>query len=167
MACSPRAHGRLDGRAQGGGEPALASRCVGPHVHDLDLREARAADTVREVEPVVAAGLDVGQRLERGRGGCEHDGGAGQLRADHGHVAGVVDDPVLLLEGGVVLLVDDDEAQFREGQEEGRARAHHDPDLALRHRPPGDAPLSLGEGPNATSPAGRRSGPGTAPATGR
>ena len=51
-------------------------------------------------------------------------------RAHHGHVAGVIGDAILLLVGAVVLLIDDDEAELRKGQEQRRARADNDLRLA-------------------------------------
>ena len=50
--------------------------------------------------------------------------------AHHRHVAGVVMDAVLLLVGGLVLLIDDDQAEIAVGQEQGRAGARHHLDVA-------------------------------------
>ena len=81
---------------------------------------------VGRVMPAVAAGLDVGQRLQAGRGGDQHRRRRAEARAHHGHVAGVVDDALLLLERGLVLLVDDDQAEVGERQEQRGAGADHD-----------------------------------------
>ncbi len=51
----------------------------------------------------------------------------GEAGPHHGHVAGVVVDAVRLLEGAVMLLVEDDQAEFVERQEQRRARADHRP----------------------------------------
>ena len=58
------------------------------------------------------------------------------MAAHHRHVAGIVEDAVLLLVGRVVLLVDDDQSELVERQEQRRARAGDHPDAALRHLPP-------------------------------
>ena len=79
----------------------------------------------------VAAGIGVDPRLDRRRRRGEDDGEAGEMAAHHRHVAGIVEDAVLLLVGEVVLLIDDDEAEIGEGQEQRRARADHDPDRAV------------------------------------
>ena len=56
------------------------------------------------------------------------------MRAHHRHVAGVIMRAVLLLVGLVVLLIDDDQAEFGVGQEQRRARADHHRRLAGRDR---------------------------------
>ena len=52
------------------------------------------------------------------------------LPAHHRHVAGVVMHPVLLLVGGLVLLIDHDQAEIGVRQEQGRAGARHHLHLA-------------------------------------
>ena len=68
-----------------------------------------------------------------------------ELGAHHRDVAGVILDAVLLLEAGLVRLVDDDQAEVRIGQEQGRAGADHDLRLAAGDRPPGAAALRRAE----------------------
>ena len=63
-------------------------------------------------------------------------------RPHHRHVSGVIGDAVLLLVGGLVLLIDHDRPQAREGQEKRRARARHHPDLALRDAAPDPRPAT-------------------------
>src|SRR5205085_379899 len=76
------------------------------HVDQADRRQAAAVDPLRQLE---ARQLEPGLR-PRGRGpGDEH--GAGTLGAAAGDGAGVVSRVALLLVGGVVLLVDDDQAE--------------------------------------------------------
>ncbi len=58
------------------------------------------------------------------------------MAAQHRHVAGLVDDAVLLLEGALMLLVDHDQAEIGIGQEQSRAGADHHAGLAEGHRPP-------------------------------
>ena len=82
----------------------------------------------------VAAGLDVGHRLQARRGRDQHRRRRAEPRAHHRHVAGVVDDAFLLLERGLVLLVDHDQAEIGERQEQRRARADHH--RRRRRRPP-------------------------------
>ena len=72
-------------------------------------------------------------------------GTCSNLRAHHRDVAGMILDALLLLEARLVRLVDDDQAELRIGQEQGRAGADHDPGLAGRDRPPGAAALRLPE----------------------
>ena len=68
-----------------------------------------------------------------------------RLRAHHGHVAALVVHAVLLLEAGVVLLVDDDQAEVLERQEQRRAGADHDARLPGGGRAPGAAALGRGQ----------------------
>ena len=87
-----------------------------------------------ERHPRVSPGLDIGQRLEARRGGDQHRGGLGEACAHHRHVARVIDDAVLLLERGLVLLIDHHEAEIGERQEQRRAGADHHGGLARRSR---------------------------------
>ena len=82
----------------------------------------------------VAAGIGVVAAFDRGRGRAEDHPRPGESRPDHGHVAGVVVDPVRLLEGAVVLLIEDDQPQFAERQEQRRAGADHGAHRAARSR---------------------------------
>ncbi len=82
-------------------------------------RRQRAAVDARgqheALEPVHALGP------RRGRPGHEHR--AGLARATRGDRAGVVARVALVLVGGVVLLVDDEQAEVADGREHRRARA--------------------------------------------
>src|SRR5258708_35901103 len=57
----------------------------------------------------------------------------------------MIDDAVFLLEGAVMLLVDDDEAEFGKGQEQGRARADHHPGPPIGDVAPGSPALGLAQ----------------------
>ena len=122
VAASVEEQHRLLGAVQGAGhrldqrrrqEAAALGRMVA-QVHRRHLRQPRAAMADRQREAPVASGLDVGQGLQARRGGDQHHRRTGQARSHHRHVTGVVGDPVLLLEGGLVLLVDDHQAGDRE-----------------------------------------------------
>lgn len=58
------------------------------------------------------------------------------MAAHHRHVAGIVENPVLLLVGRVVFFIDDDQPQFLEGQEKRRPCARHNPHGPFRDLPP-------------------------------
>ena len=111
------------------------------------MRQGAAAEALGQIEPGVAAALGIDARLDRGRRRGEDHRAPLETPAHHGHVAGVVVDAVLLLVGGLVLLVDDDEAEAPIGQEQGRAGARHHLHLAV-----GDA----GEEPLAPAPGDAR-----------
>ena len=129
-------------RLQRRGEPLPARGRAAAQVDQRHLRQRRPPVALREPEPAVAPGIGVLLAFERRRGGGEHDRHVLQPGAQHRHVAGVVGDAVLLLEGGLMLLVHHDGAEFGEGQEQRRTRADHHPRPALRHRPPAAAPLA-------------------------
>ena len=67
------------------------------------------------------------------------------MAAHHRHVAGMIMHAVLLLVGGIVLFIDDDEAKVRKRQEQCRARAGDHAHRAFRHRMPGAGALARGE----------------------
>ena len=109
-----------------------------PRTRGIGRRHARSAGPA-----AVAPGFDIGQASRGGRGGNEHDRNARRSRAHDRHVARVVDHAVLLLKGGLVLLIDDDEAEIREGQEQRRSRADDDPRRSLGDRAPGRPALDM------------------------
>ncbi len=57
-------HRRLDGPAQGRGQPAVAGRCFPAHVEEGHLGHGGTAVARRQHGQSVAAGLDVGHRLQ-------------------------------------------------------------------------------------------------------
>ncbi len=85
------------------------------------------------------------RRFQRRRGRGQHHGAALEPGAGQRHVAGVVVDGLLLLEAGIVLLVDDDQAEVDQRQEQGGAGADHDVDRSLGDQPPGSPPLRPGQ----------------------
>ena len=85
----------------------------------------RRADARRQLEPVEPRPA----LHPRGRAPVDGDG-AFERGALRGHRARVVARVRLLLEGAVVLLVDDDQAERGHGREDGRARADDDARLA-------------------------------------
>ena len=113
----------------------LGERLAGPrmkrprhaaaHVDDLHRRQPPSVHAARQLEP-----LELVPALgPRGRRPAE------QHRAVLGgtpprHLTGVVARIALLLVGGVVLLVDHDQAGIAYGGEDGRARSNADPGLA-------------------------------------
>ena len=87
-----------------------------------------------------ARGIDA--RFDRRRCGCEHDACVFKSCAHDRHVARVVGNAVLLLVGGLMFLIDDDEAKIAEGQEQRRARAGDNLHFARRRTTPDARPLS-------------------------
>ena len=75
----------------------------------------------------------------------EDDERAGALAADDGDVAPVVARALVLLVRGVVLFVDDDQADVLERGEHGGAGADHDVDVAAADALPLIVPLAVGE----------------------
>ena len=88
---------------------------------------ASATARSRQFEQAVAPGLRVhGKGFQRGRGRAEHDRDVALLGAPDRDVARRIAQAVLLLEGGVVLFVDDDQLQARQRHEHRQPRAEHD-----------------------------------------
>ncbi len=96
-----------------------------------------AAEAFRQVQMPVAAAPRIDFRFDRGRGRSEQHRNFRDRAAHHRHVAGVIMRAVLLLVGGVVLFIDDDEPEIGVRQEQRRARADHHRHFVLRHRAPG------------------------------
>ena len=68
-----------------------------------------------------------------------------QPRADHRHVASVVDDAVLLLERGLVLLIHHDQSQSLDRRKHRRPRPHNNPRVPAPHPPPLARPFRIGQ----------------------
>ena len=104
-------------RADPAGGGVFARRSISPIVGS-----AGAAVTLRQGQAPVAAGLTLSTVSSDGVAETSTTG-IPRGGAHHRHVAGVVDDAFVLLEAGVVLLVDDDQPQVAIGQEQRRPRA--------------------------------------------
>ncbi len=123
------------------GEPrrdiAAARRALAGQVDRFDDGQVLAAEPLRQLQAVVAAAPRIDLGLDRRRRRRQHHRELGDVPAHHRHVAGMVMHAVLLLVDRVVLLIDDDQAEVRIGQEQRRARPGDDADLAARHALPG------------------------------
>ena len=86
---------------------------VGPQINGPHFRKGLAGKARLQFQMPVASGAGIHHRLQRGRGGGQHHRNGAQRGAHHRHVAALIGDAVFLLEGAVVLLVDNDEAKIR------------------------------------------------------
>ena len=132
-----------DGVAQRVAEAAVETFAAG--VHHAVGGHRRGAGAFRERGVAVALASGVLQRLQGRRGAAEHDRNGKQPGALDGHVARRVAQAVLLLEGCVVLFVDDHHAQVGERREHRRARADQDAMDAARALQPDVEPLRVRE----------------------
>ena len=87
-----------------------------------------------EREPPIAAAPRIDFGLDRRRRRRQHDRDVVDVRAHHRHVARMIVHAVFLLVGGVVLLIDHDQAEIGIWQKQRRARADHDVHFAGRDR---------------------------------
>ena len=95
-----------------------------------------ATASLFENSPVVSALLGVDAAFDRWRRRRQNHWKAADMAAHDRHVARIVEDTVLLLVGGVVLLIHDNQAKLLERKEQGRAGAGHNAHGAFRHLPP-------------------------------
>jgi hypothetical protein len=87
-------------------------------------------------------GGGVGPAFERRRRRTEDDFDGALAGTEDSQVARRIADAVLLFEGGVVLLVDDDQAELGQRREDGQAGAEHDARFAGQ----GGAPVAAARG---------------------
>ena len=92
--------------------------------------------TLRQLLPAITSALRMDERLERRRRGAEHHRHAPLPRAPDRDVAAMVANAVLLLERRIVLLVDDDEPEPRQGREDREPRAEDEIGRAARRLAP-------------------------------
>ena len=113
-----------------------------PHVHELDGRHGQVADARRQPDPFAVGELVAVVPCFQGWGGRAKDDGDGrQLGPLDGHVPGVEPRRLLVLEAGLLLFVDDDQAEFRARREHRASRPDDDPLFASGKRRPGERPL--------------------------
>ena len=107
------------------GEERRGERIAGlPPQVDEPHRRKRRSDPHRELQA-----LEARPALRARSGAAVHRDGALERRALRGDRSRVVARVRLLLEGSIVLLVDDDEPEPLDRREDGRARADDDPGL--------------------------------------
>ena len=88
------------------------------HIYQADPRKLRHAVAIGQTKPMVAAFPRVPEGLKRGRGAGENDQAVGDLGPHNGQVPGLIDEPVFLLIGAIMFLIDDDQTDMSEGQKE-------------------------------------------------
>ena len=111
------------------------------HVEHLDRRHRPAVDPARQLDP-----RQLQPRLRPRRRRARRQGRAAFVGAAAGDGAGVVAGVALLLVGGVVLLVDHDQAEVADRREDGGARSDADARLAAAQAPPLVVALARREG---------------------
>ena len=116
-----------------------------PQIDDVDARRRCAAGAMRQLETAVATAPYVLERLERRGRAAENDRHPGIPSAHHREVARGVPKPVLLLEGEIVLLVDDEEPRARQRSEHRGARPHDHVRSAVAGVRPRREPFAVGE----------------------
>ena len=97
----------------------------------------RAAETLGQMNALVAPAPRIDFRFDRRRRRGQHHRNFRDAAAHHRHVAGVIMRAVFLLVGRVVFFIDDDKPEIGIGQKQRRARADHDRHFIRRHRGPG------------------------------
>ena len=106
---------RLDGHGELRGNElvvALAVLAAQTHVDDTKDRQHATIVPVGQLEQVVFPLLAIFETFQRRRGRAEQNGAGLHLAADHGEIACMITRTFILLVRGVVLLVDDDEAEI-------------------------------------------------------
>ena len=131
------------------GEPrrdeAAARRAFAAKIDGFDRRQMLAAEPLGQLQMRVAAAPGIHHGLDRRRRRREHDRNFDFARPHHRHVAGVIADAVLLLVGGIVLLIDDDQPEVGVRQKQSRTRPDHHRHIARRDRRPGARALARRE----------------------
>ena len=131
-------------------------------IDDADERHLLLVHALGQVARVYTCRRRVVITLQRRRGGAENDDAFLHLRAHDRDVARVITRRFLLLVGGLVFFIDDDQSEVFERRENRAARADHDAGPAGMDLVPFVVPFAFGQdgcaGPR-RRPALRRSGP--------
>ena len=99
---------------------------LAPRVDDAHHGHGLGHRALGQFQQAIAARRGVMESFQRRRGGAEHDRDVQLVRAPDRHIARRIAQAFLLLEGGVVLLVDHDQLQARQRHEHGEPGAEHD-----------------------------------------
>ena len=92
----------------------------GSHIHHPDVGQLVAREALGELHQPILAQLHIVVAFQRRSGGAQQHGGLVHPGQHYGAVAGVVArGRVLLLVGGVVLLIYNDEPEVLVGQQQG------------------------------------------------
>ncbi len=142
MLCSPAASAAPSASDSGAESRPSGTGRMAAQIDDRHLRQRPRRRPLGERQTREPPARDVVRALQRRRGRPEDRQRAGLLRAHHRQIAPVVADAFLLLERGIVLLVDDHHAERPHRREHRRPRAERDADLAGAQTPPGRQPLA-------------------------
>ena len=131
------------GRERAREQAALARRQLGAQVDDLDVGRRPAG---RSAGPRAGSGRSGrADAVDRGRGRPEDDGRAGQPAELDGDVAGLEPRRPVALVRGVVLLVDDDEADVGQRRQDREPRPDDDVHVAAADASPLVGALAVAE----------------------
>lgn len=125
------------------GDPAVSA--LTPDVHEFPGRWLCPAGALPQAEVAVPARFPMMQGLERGGRRSEDDGDPLPGRAHDGEISGVVGKAFVLLEGEIMLLVDDDHPELGQGGEDPGAGCQDHARPAGTCLTPRAQPLPLGE----------------------
>ena len=114
-------------------------------VDHLDRWQRATGDALGKPGQVQVTGVSAEKGLHPRRRASQDDRCVAQPAELEGHVDGVIARDPILLVGGGILLVDDHQAETREGGEHGAARADDDIGIAGANPSPFGGPLRLGE----------------------
>ena len=131
-------------RQRSGQEAALARRELRPQVDDGHAGQLPDRAPGQD-DPAIATGTGEPEAVHGWRGRPEDDRGAGQAGQLEGRVARLEPRRSVALVGRLVLLVDDDEADIRQGRQDRQARAHDDVRAARPDPSPLVGPLPVAE----------------------
>src|SRR5271165_6009319 len=111
-------------------------------IDHLHARQRTLANALCHTQNSVAPGARIGEGFSRRCRGPQHDWTIAELRERNREITRVVANPVLLFIGGIVLLVDHDEAEVEHRREKGRARSDYDMGKTLDRGAPAFPSLS-------------------------
>ena len=116
-----------------------------PHVDDSNRRQRAVAHAARERHMRVLAGERMLIALHRWGRGPQHHEGPERLPANNRHISAVIARRLLLLVGGVVLLVHDNQAKVAERSEHRGASTDHHVDATVADTLPLVVPFPIGK----------------------
>ena len=116
-----------------------------PQIDDPHQRHLAIVHALRQIQQAIFPLNGVVITLERRRGGPEQNDALLHLRAHDRDVARVIARRFLLLVGGLVLFIDDDQPEIFERSKHSAARADHDPRPTGLNLVPFIVPLAFGQ----------------------
>ncbi len=130
---------------KGRGDPLSFLRRMGAHIDCPHGGHHSRTVPLRQHQMVIFARPDIDHRLKRWRSRRKHNRETAERSAHNTHIAGIIRNPVILLEGTFMLFINNNEPKIRVREKERRTGADNHLRRPVCHRAPYTLALPCGK----------------------